>query len=194
MKKSIVIIALIAGLAHAADTDQFYVYTEAGSRLNHFIPSGWMGDFGDLKMNQRSKTKAAAGQSCIEISYSGERKQQAGWAGIYWQFPADNWGNKKVKGFDLSKYKRLSFYVKGAKGGEYIDKFFVGGITGQTEAGDSDQVSSDAVELTKQWQLVTVDLKGADLSHIIGGFGFALNADMNNNGATFYIDEIVFEK
>lgn len=194
MKKSIVIVMFLMGLAHAAPKENFYVYTDAGSRLNHFIPSGWMGDYGDLKMSQRSKVKAAQGQSCIEISYSGERKQQNGWAGIYWQYPADNWGNKKVKGYDLRKYKKLSFYVKGAKGGEYIDKFFVGGITGQTEAGDTDQVNSDAVELTKQWELVSVDLKGADLSHIIGGFGFALNADMNPNGATFYIDEIVFEQ
>ncbi|MBR3655070.1 MAG: hypothetical protein IKN62_06545, partial [Elusimicrobia bacterium] len=30
----------------------FAVYVENASKDNHFAPSGWMGDFGDLKLNQ----------------------------------------------------------------------------------------------------------------------------------------------
>ena len=37
--------------------DVFYIFTERGSRLNHYIPSGWMGDYGDLKFNQGWKEK-----------------------------------------------------------------------------------------------------------------------------------------
>ncbi|HIE36441.1 MAG TPA: hypothetical protein EYP89_04295 [Candidatus Omnitrophica bacterium] len=35
----------------------FYIYADKNSPQNHFIPSGWMGDYGDLKFNERSLTK-----------------------------------------------------------------------------------------------------------------------------------------
>ena len=33
-----------------------------------------------------------------------------------------------------------------------------------------------------------------DLSHVIGGFGWAANSDNNPNGATFYLDDIQYNK
>lgn len=171
---------------------EFYVYANQGSRLNHYIPSGWMGDFGDLRFNQGSPK--AQGDTCIQIKYSAERKQGAGWAGIFWQHPANNWGDKKTSNYNLSGFKKLVFNARGEKGGEYIDKFMVGGIQSQTEEGDSDEVSSDAIELTKEWKTYSIDLKDRDLSHIVGGFGFALNGDSNPTGATFYLDDIRYEK
>ena len=41
-----------------------------------------------------------SGKSCFQIKYTAERKQGAGWAGIYWQTPANNWGTTK-SAFDL---------------------------------------------------------------------------------------------
>jgi hypothetical protein len=194
--------------------DVFYVYTDRGSRLNHYVPSGWMGDYGDLKMNQGwvkggakdagakapAKSGDAAGgaaapaeDTCIQVKYTAERKQGNGWAGIYWQHPANNWGDKRG-GFDLSAYSKMSFMAKGEQGGEVLDKFFIGGITGQTEEGDSDEASISPVTLTKDWKKYEVSLKGLDMSHIIGGFGFAANADANPNGFTMYLDDIKLEK
>lgn len=190
----------------------FYIFTERGSNLNHFVPSGWMGDFGDLKMNQgwtkgvakpkmsadKKKAKAmepanAKDETCIQIRYTAERKQGNGWGGIYWQHPANNWGDKRG-GFDLSGYSQMTFWAKGDVGGEVIDKFQLGGIPGQTEEGDSDEAQIGPVTLTKDWKLYSVDLTGLDLSHIIGGFVFAANADSNPQGFTIYIDEIRLEK
>lgn len=207
---------LISGLAAAsngggvkgtpATGDVFYIFTERGSRLNHYIPSGWMGDYGDLKFNQGWKEKIAKpkatakkpaadvkDETCIQLKYTAERKQGAGWAGVYWQNPANNWGDKRG-GFDLTGYKKLKFWAKGEKGGEIVDKFFLGGITGQTEEGDSDEASVSPVELTKDWKEYEIDLTGLDLSHIIGGFGIAANAEVNPNGFTIYVDEIRLEK
>jgi hypothetical protein len=121
--------------------DVFVIYTERGSRLNHYIPSGWMGDYGDLKFNQGWKDGVAKkfgkddkrpsspdlkDETCIQIKYSGERKQGAGWAGIYWQSPANNWGDKRG-GYDLSNYSKLTFWAKGTTGDEIVDKFLIGG-------------------------------------------------------------------
>lgn len=200
---------------------EFYVYKNRGERLNHYIPSGWMGDYGDIKVNQawkegvkkpkkKSDEKATKEEkkskdtemakdtktkvdTAIKISYSAERKQGAGWSGVYWQHPANNWGDKRG-GFDLTKYTKLVFYAKGETGEEVIDKLFMGGITGQTEEGDSDEASISPVELSTKWEEYIIGLEGLDLSHIIGGFGFALNSDANPDGATFYLDEIRYEK
>jgi len=187
--------------------DVFYIYVDRGSRKNHFVPSGWMGDYGDLKMNQgwvkggaakgEKKAEPAAGapaeDTCIQVKYTGERKQGNGWAGIYWQHPANNWGDKRG-GFDLSAYSKMTFMAKGEQGGEVLDKFFIGGITGQTEEGDSDEASVSPVTLTKEWKKYEISLKGLDMSHIIGGFGFAANADANPSGFTMYVDEVKLEK
>lgn len=195
MKRYAVVLLFITSYALAVpmpEKERFYVYQDAHSQLNHYVGSGWMGAYGDLKMTPQSKMKPAEGESCMEISYSAKRSQDQGWAGIYWQNPVNNWGDKKG-GYNLSKFRSLHFKVKGLKGGEQIDKFFVGGITGQKEEGDSDQVNSEPITLTKDWKEVVLDLKGFDLSHIIGGFGFAVNADSNPDGVTFYLDEIYFE-
>jgi hypothetical protein len=190
----------VAFVATKADTSAaskaagsyFYVYSESGSRVNHFIPSGWMGDYGDLKVDQGWKDNPAEGQTCIKVSYSGKRAQGAGWAGVYWQQPSSNWGNK-AGGYDLSKYHKVTFWARGGAGGEKIGEFKVGGISGQAEKGDSDAATTGPVTLTSDWKKYTIDLSGKDMSYIIGGFCFAANADDNPKGFDLYLDEIRYE-
>ena len=51
------------------------------------------------------------------------------------------------------------------------------------------------VKLTQQWQEVEIDLAGADLSYIIGGFAWVADWNMVlNKSCTFYLDDIRFEK
>jgi hypothetical protein len=168
----------------------FYVYLDKGSVNNHFIPSGWMGDYGDIKFDAGSTEDPYMGETCIKIEYSAKASQGARWAGIYWQNPANNWGDKPG-GFDLSNATKLTFWAKGAKGGERIEEFKVGGIFG--EYADSDVAGIGPVILTKEWKKYTIDLKGKDFSSIIGGFCWVTNADVNPEGATFYLDEIRYE-
>lgn len=173
--------------------DLFYVYLDSGYRKNHYIPSGYMGDWSDIKLSQAHKEKPYKGQTCIRVIYTAERKQNAGWAGVFWTHPDNNWANKKG-GFDLTGYTKLKFWARGEKGGEYLDKFGFGGIQSADQDGDTDEAATDAIELTKDWKEYTIDLSGLDLSHIIGGFVWAMNADSNPQGATFYLDEIRYER
>ncbi|MFA7652325.1 MAG: hypothetical protein WCY42_00915 [Candidatus Omnitrophota bacterium] len=168
----------------------FYIYSDRSTPRNHFIPSGWMGDYGDVKYDGASKEDPYLGDSCIKIIYNGQRAQGAGWAGIFWQNPANNWGTVDA-GFDLSKATKLTFWARGAKGGERIEEFKVGGIMG--EFSDSDSVVIGPVLLDKEWKQYSIDLKGKDMSYIIGGFCWSANVDNNPEGATFYLDEIKFE-
>jgi hypothetical protein len=168
----------------------FAVYVENASKDNHFAPSGWMGDYGDIKLNLACTEMPRSGNTCIKITYSAKMSQGAGWMGIFWQQPANNWGDKKG-GYNLTGAKKLSFWVRGANGGEKIAEFKVGGITG--EYPDSDSQSIGPVELTKEWKQYTLDLEGKDLSYVIGGFCFAASKDDNPNGFIMYVDDVIFE-
>lgn len=191
-----VVVMLMGGLSFGKEADKgatgaFYVYSDKGSGKNHFVPSGWMGDYGDLKVDDANATDPADGKTAIKWSYSAKAVQGAQWAGVFWQNPPNNWGDKEG-GYNLTEYKRLTFWAKGEMGGELINEFKVGGITGQF--GDSDSVSIGPVSLTNQWKKYEIDLAGKDLRNIIGGFCWATSKDNNPTGFVFYLDEIRFEK
>jgi len=165
------------------------VYTEYQDPNNHFIPSGWMGDYSDLNFRDAETTRPRAGKYCIKMGY--KAKGGAGWGGIYWQTPANNWGNVEKAGFDLSKAKKLTFWARGEKGGEVITKVKVGGISGNFP--DSDDVTVEGITLTDQWTQHTVDLAGKNLTKIIGGFCVVFAKNDNPDGATIYLDDILFQ-
>jgi len=169
----------------------FYVYADAASLQNHYIPSGYMGDYSDIMVNAQSTEAPYSGDTCIKVSYKNARTQGQGWAGVYWQTPANNWGNTPKAGHNLSKATKLTFYAKGTKGGESIN-FKMGGIFNGPNP-DSDSAQIGPVKLTTEWQQFTIDLRGKDLSYVIGGFCWATDMDSNPDGITFYIDEIKYE-
>lgn len=169
----------------------FYVYSDKGAKVNHFIPSGWMGDYGDLKLDDASAADPADGKTAVKVTYSGEAKQGANWTGIFWQQPANNWGDKPG-GYDLSAMKRLTFWARGNAGGEKISEFKIGGITG--EHGDSDSASIGPITLTKEWKKYTIDLADKNLSHIVGGFCWSASRDDNPTGFVIFLDEIRYEQ
>ncbi len=181
--------------AAVAPRSPFNVYTDADDLGNHFIPSGFMGDFKDITLTENWTGNSHSGTTCIRVDYSGIATQGNRWAGVYWQDPPNNWGTVPG-GYDLSHFSKLSFWVRGQSGGEQIH-FFVGGIQGPK--GDSLQPSIYAVTadtnwitLTTSWQLVTINLKAQNLTYIIGAFGWSTNNDRNRQGATFYLDDIVY--
>ncbi len=172
----------------------FYVYADAGSLDNHFVPSGWMPATAakDLKLDTKWKNLPFSGDSCIRIEYKNNSGTR--WAGMYWQQPANNWGNVPNAGYNLQGATKLTFWARGDKGGEVINEFKVGGIS-SGEYIDSDSVSIGPVQLSKDWTQYTIDLKGKDLSYIIGGFCWATNIDVNDpEGIVFYLDDIKYEK
>jgi len=181
----------VAAAAPAAPACKvFNVYTDKRSPDNHFIPSGWMGDVGDVKMNDQAMENPHTGTTSLQFTFTGKRTQGQGWSGVYWQNPANNWGSKKG-GYDLTGMTKLTFWARGAKGGEIIQKFVVGGI--KSTYPDSSTVEMGPVELTDTWKEYAINLSGKDLSYISGGFGWVVTADQNPNGAVFFIDDVKYE-
>jgi len=192
MIKVMMLVGCIAASALAAPaTDVFYIYSDKGAPTNHFVPSGWMGDYGDLKVDDGATANPHAGKTAIKWTYTALGKQGAGWAGAFWQSPANNWGDR-TGGYDLTAYKRLTFWARGEKGDEKIATFKVGGING--EHGDSDAIEMGPVTLGKEWKKYTIDLAGKNLSNIIGGFAWSASRDDNPDGFVIYLDDIRFEK
>lgn len=168
----------------------FPVYTDARSPDNHYIPSGYMGDYSDIKIETASFDNPHAGTTCIKITYANTSSNGARWAGVTWQNPANNWGDKKG-GFDLTGAKKLVFWARGAKGEERIEEFKIGGVNGLYP--DSDIAGIGPVMLTSEWKQYEIDLNGKDLSYISGGFCWSSNIDVNPDGAIFYLDDIKYE-
>ncbi|MFH1753568.1 MAG: hypothetical protein ABH875_05240, partial [Candidatus Omnitrophota bacterium] len=129
------------------------IYLDYGYFRNHFIPSGWMGDHGDMKINPNWKENPYSRKSCIKIGYTAKSSQGNGWSGVYWQNPENNWGMRPNVGFDLTPAKKLTFWARGDKGGEVIREFKMGGISGAYP--DTDSASIGPVTLTPEWKQYT---------------------------------------
>lgn len=114
--------------------------------------------------------------------------------------PKCNWGEYPNAGIDLTGATRVTFWARGEKGGEKVE-FFVGGIGRNPDTGKAISPYPDSIKrvprvgtyitLTRKWKKYTINLKGLDLSYIIGGFGWVAKSYLNPNGAIFYIDDII---
>jgi len=170
----------------------FAVYTDGGAPGNHYVPSGYMGDYRAVTMNQYWTGHPHDGKTCIRVTYRGAVPGGMEWAGVYWQSPANNWGTVSgPTGYNLSRAIRLTFWVRGTTGADRI-QFLVGGITGRYGDSLRPAVKTPVLKLSTAWQRVTITLAGKNLTHIIGGFGWVASAQNDPDGAIFFLDDIVY--
>jgi len=186
---SIISLPVLLAAEKPVESMPFAVYTEKNSRTNHFVPSGWMGDYSAVTINSGNRDNPYSGATCLKIVYTGEPAQGAGWVGVFWQNPENNWGSKDG-GFNLSGAKKLTFWARGEKGGEKLE-FKVGGITGAFP--DTDMIGVGPLELTPEWKQYTIDLEGLDLSYMSGGFIWAASRMDNPEGFVVYLDDVIYE-
>ena len=159
-----------------------------------YIASGYMGD-GEagtrfVQMRRVAGEMPRSGDAdgmCTKVTYQPGGK---GWAAVYWQSPADNWGDKP--GNKILGATKITFWAVGAKGGEIVE-FKAGGISGRRYQ-DSFERSMEAVALTSQWRQYSIPLKGQNLSSVLGAFAWAAKVADNPGGLTFYLDAIRYEQ
>lgn len=158
--------------------------------IDLFYPDGWMGDSGDIILDNNCTNNPFSGNSCIKIIYSGKGSSGENWAGIYWLYPNNNWGDNP-EGRDLTGATSLSFMARGEKGNEKAE-FKVGGVAGKYK--DSLQpTESILITLTSEWQEFIISLNGKDLSNVFGGFCWVTNTIQNPKGCTIYFDDIIYK-
>jgi len=156
-----------------------------------FSPSGKMGDIDAITITSWTGNPHSR-LTCIKLIYSPKFDDSARskWAGIYWQYPANNWGDNP-KGYNLTGAKNLTFWARGDRGGEMAE-FKVGGITGQYPDSIEIPLTTGVIVLSENWTKYTIDLTGQNLSHVIGGFCWVTNEDQNPVGSTIYLDDIYY--
>ena len=158
-----------------------------------YEPSGYMGD-GEagakfVQMRRVSGELARPGGRdglCMKVTYQPGSKK---WAGVFWQYPPDNWGDKP--GINIQGATKITFWAVGTKGGEIVE-FKAGGITGKRYQ-DSFERSIGSVALTNNWRQYSIPLSGQNLSSVVGAFAWIATAADNPHGLSFYLDGIRYE-
>jgi hypothetical protein len=149
-----------------------------------YAPSGWMGDYTSLTMDPRSTDQPRSGATCTRFTYS----RLEGWTGVVWQDPPNDWGDLPG-GFELSGATRLTFWARGAVGGERV-KFGFGIIPNEKKFSDSAQAEREVV-LTPVWKRYEIALGGKSLRRIKSGFRWTLAGQ--GAPVTFYLDDVRYE-
>ena len=150
-----------------------------------------MGDWEDITFDDAFTDKPYSEPTCTKITYSIAQSHGEGWAGIYWQYPYNNWGDDP-DGRDLTGTTKLTFWVRGENGGEKAE-FKVGGITGEYPDSIQPSVSTGVIVMSDEWQQHIIDLTDKDLSHVIGAFLWVTTKTENPDGCTIYLDDVRFE-
>ena len=148
-----------------------------------WIPSGYMGNTRALKVDEACTESPFRGSICMRIDYL----DHIGWAGIFWQNPANDWG-EKPGGVNLSKATTLVFRARGLRGGEKVT-FFMGGLKDKA-FNDTAEARLPDVILKKEWTRYRIPLDGLDLSCVKTGFGFTLGND--GDPFAFFLDDIQY--
>ncbi len=171
------------------------VQRNAFDLTQRFSADGLMGDGkakGEyLDFDDAYSANAHSGGTCLRFSY---RPGPTGWAGQYWLNAPSNFG--EASGSDLSGLSRIVFWARGETGRERVE-FKAGGIDGTRRPDishkDSFSVSLGTLQLSTKWRQYTIDLRGADLSSVIGGFAWVATKAANPEGLVFYLDDIRYE-
>ena len=160
------------------------IYDEAGAPET-FAPSGYMGSTKAIKLDPASTSNPHAGKTCLRAEFTDSQA----WGGVVWQSPANDWGDRPG-GFDLTGARRLTFWARGAKGGEAVS-FEFGLIKRDKKYSDTGKGSLGKVTLGPEWKPYSIDLAGQDLSRIKTGFAWVVAAE--GKPVAFYLDDIRFE-
>lgn len=203
-----------ASITHLARMmDQFHsrfpVYFDVSSAGNHFHAFAKIPD-GDapVTVNGSSTNNPHSGATAIRFQLL---TGGGPYGGFYFQngvlpagatAPQLNFGTVPNAGINLSGATALTFWARGEVGGEQIE-FFMGGVGRDADTGAAVEPYPDSTprrpgvgtvcHLTTAWQKFTIDLTGASLNYVLGGFAWVATIANNPGGAVFYVDDIQYE-
>ncbi|HND52594.1 MAG TPA: glycoside hydrolase family 2 TIM barrel-domain containing protein [Pirellulaceae bacterium] len=160
------------------------VYDEADRQPLAFVPSGWMGDTKNLALKSDCDESPHTGKTCLKYEF----KAGGGWGGIVWQHPEGDWGDKPG-GWNLTGAKQLVLWARGAEGGEVVS-FEFGILGADKKFSDTGKAKLGNVRLTKEWQQVTLNLAGLDLSRIKTGLAVVVAGQ--GRPVTLFLDDIEY--
>lgn len=165
------------------------------------IPAAWLSG-GDpdsyIQMGSSPIPCEKTEAECLLVGYA----TGGDWGGIYWWPLSCGYGTEEswnlassgicgINVYELggfSEVTRLTFWVRGAEGGERIE-FKIGGQNINPTPGRS----LGTITLSTDWEQKEIDLRGMDLSNAVGLFSWWVTDINNPEGAVFYLNDIRFE-
>jgi hypothetical protein len=160
------------------------VFAEDDTPAN-YVPSGWMGNTEAIRLDPKCSDNPREGSVCLRCEFSAKD----GWGGVVWQSPANDWGDIPG-GYDLSGARKLTFWARGAKGGETVS-FSFGVLADPKPFPDTAKASLEAITLTAEWQQFEIPVTGKDLTRI--KTGFIWTAAGSGSPTVFYLDSVRWE-
>ncbi len=148
-----------------------------------YAASGFMGNTGAIAL-ETSTDNPHSGKSALKAQYNATDN----WGGVVWQSPVNDWGDAPG-GWDLSGAKKLTFWARGAQGGEKVE-FGYGVLDRDKKYYDTAKGKLTAT-LTNAWKQYEIPIGDVDLSRIKTGFYWT--AAGAGAPVTFYLDDIRWE-
>ena len=198
----------LAHLGHTGPLDGPFAVSE------FFSPSGHMGDGAvpgpltvDIDENCKERPPGARGD-CYRFTYVPSTQL---WAGVYWQYPSNNWGpqpgwplaQRADDGGTLPVFTTVTFQAASnveldALGNALQVRFIVGGIKGGFQYSDDFQFSLFKTDVSTTWKAYSIDISGIPFESVIGGFCWVTNYPMNTDPKAapthvLYLDDIVWQ-
>jgi hypothetical protein len=191
------LVGLLAGCAPPAQTP-----TDASEPLalpfaasDYFAPTGAYGDAESpssvsVSLFCRDRAPAPGGSrgDCYAISYT---SPAVGYAGVFWQFPPNNWGTDEGRRVAPGATK-VTFYGRADGAAPVPVTLGVGGIGG---GGGMPEPYHDTIDgslpvmLGSDWQAFSVPISGA-YDWVISGFSWEASTQAP---ITFYLDDIQWQ-
>lgn len=160
-----------------------FVYDEPRDNAP-YVPSGFMGEIRSITLDTTCTDSPKNGEHCLKCSFSNTKS----WGGVAWQNPENDWG-EKPGGLDLTGARKLTFWVRGAAGGESVKFGF--GLLGRDKKFFDTAKKEISLNLTDQWKQHTIDLSDCDLKRIKTGFFWSLES--KGKPISFFLDDIKFQ-
>jgi hypothetical protein len=166
--------------------EDFYVFKDYDSSLNHFLAIDKLGDHDSIYTREDLNNPSPAHGSSLEVVYD-PRGYETHYASTISWIISDA---ETKQEYNLNGAKRLAFYARGKYGGEIV-QFDIGNISVDSAARSA--ASSGPIVLDDIWREYSIDLENLNLSRAKLGFSVSLNRYDNPDGAVIYLDEVRYE-
>jgi hypothetical protein len=161
---------------------------------DYFTPTGAEGDaespsYMSSSNGCASRAPAPGGPygDCYAVTYAAPNQM---WGGIYWQFPANNWGTSQGRRVSAGATK-CTLWARADVSSPLALSFGVGGEGGTTEQ-YADNVGGGLLNamVTSDWQEFSFPVTGT-YDWVLSGFHFSVT--WGNQPVTFYLDSIQWQ-
>lgn len=154
-----------------------------------YSPSGKMGMVADLSLQTVQCAPPRFGRGCLKIDYHPpESPSPDHWAGFYFQYPENNWG--QFPGRALTGSTTVSFWAKSEP--PMAVTFLSGGINHLRRDGPYGDTFQKTlpVMLDQEWRSYSISLLNEDLSSVIGPFGMVVAIGQGGRPGSIFLDEV----